>query len=172
MGIEIEKDDLKKYIKINEYSRKFIQAFYGRKGKTEVKISYLNPSKVIKDDGQHDLSSLKKVLRGKSGVYIFLEKGIPVYIGIGGKKVRGESLYTRVRKELMPSQTLAKKITKIDSLKLKKKVSDQYIIEKIKGFDLIIISVGEVSDEIAIGKAIVLEKFLIRLFTPKYSHGS
>ncbi|PIE80805.1 MAG: hypothetical protein CSA15_01485 [Candidatus Delongbacteria bacterium] len=98
--ILISKDDiLSQYSSMNKYFIKCIRALYGE-SIDDVKLDKFNPSKIINDNGNNNLSSLD-ILKDRTGVYIFVNnEKVPVYIGVGGKKVEGQDLKTRIGQEL------------------------------------------------------------------------
>jgi hypothetical protein len=180
--IKISKDNiLKKYFQMDDFFKSCINALYGDSEKPEIK-RYL-PKNIINDVGKdNDLSCLNE-LSTKTGVYLFLEDQIPVYIGIGGEKAEGQDLKTRINQELRAyakkgvktkyskdsGATLSKKIQKIDLLLLNKKISPDVSVEKIKTFKLLVICCGDVSKEKDVLKSRDLETVLIALFHPKYN---
>ncbi|MBX9890167.1 MAG: GIY-YIG nuclease family protein [Amoebophilaceae bacterium] len=99
----------------------------------------------------------------KTGVYIFFENRIPVYIGESGSKK--QDLKTRIYQHTQPKNsgaTLRKNICKIDSC------TDEAALNKIKNFTIKVIICGTATTADC-EKAKNLETKLIGIFNPKYN---
>ncbi len=127
---------------------------------------------VVKEgkNARNDLSQFNQ-FKESFGIYVFLDKKKPVYIGKGGTGRRENSthyLKDRIGQELRADGTLAKNITKIDD-----DVSKDDAIKRIKSFNLLILQKtekihgNEVKKEIKQMEA--LETFLIAIFNPAYN---
>ena len=159
---------LEKYSKMEKFFINIIKELYAGK------IRSFCMKGIIKEN-RNDYKELK-ILNNKTGCYMFLCEGVPVYIGVGGKNVNGRDLYKRVTQQCRKYDnksdtgvTLSKNIQTIDELLGEKNVSPDYSMEKIKSFDLIPIVVGEITNEKDVYKAKALETILIALFHPKYN---
>ena len=170
---------LAKYTNINSFFKSCINAFYGDYN-TGIEVNCFLPCNIIVNGANNKLSILN-ILKGKSGVYIFLDSDrIPVYIGKGGtsKKLTGTDLKSRVGQELRAGSignTLSKNIIDIESELQNKNISKEFSIDNlIKNFSLLTITVcdrvaNNEIDEVNILKAEALEMVFIALFHPKYN---
>lgn len=171
-----KKSILDKYSKMDAFYKSCIDDLYGNSKELEIKC-YL-PKNIINDAGKNNNLSCFNELETKTGVYLFLENQTPVYIGIGGEKVAGQDLKTRIGQELRAyakkevetkyskdsGATLSKNIQEIDL-----NISPDDSVEKIKTFKLLAICCGNVSEKEDVLKARALETVLIALFRPKYN---
>lgn len=113
-------------------------------------------------------------LKNKTGVYIFVENTIPIYIGVGGTGKK-DDLRTRIKAETRSystsnnNATLSKNIQEIDSLLMNTKVTEVDSMNKIKGCKVMVLVVGDMSDDSNKDKSIALESVLIALFNTKYN---
>ena len=167
--ISISKEEiLEKYM--DDYYKNIIKALYGEKLDIYDLDFTINEYKAgfTIDDLNNE--------KGKVGCYIFIEKEVPVYIGVGGIGTK-KDLRNRVRQELKSSDkdtgaTLSRNIQKIDALlehKKKEEVTPENSVNKINTFDLVTITVGKLNDSYSVEKAKALETILIALFHPKYN---
>ncbi len=181
----IKKDDiLKKYNSINNFYMDCLLTLYGEPKKNITLYPY-SPFNIIKPKGDNNYSCLD-ALEGKTGVYIFIDnKRFPVYIGIGGKKLDGQNLKTRVSQELNvyvekgstqttiyaknSGATLSKNIQEIDSLLLNTSILPDNSMKTIKSLYLLVIPVGSISNQTDVTTSKCLETILIALFHPKYN---
>lgn len=178
---EVIKEILEKYQDMNKYFRDIIEAIWGDYDSNNSKL-------IIKRyDSSHGIDISEDEV-GKTGCYIFLCDGIPVYIGVGGHKIykkkkkkqnqnckkKNWDLQCRVKQELKKytnntGATLSKNIKEIDTLLEGKEISADDSVEKIKKFQLITIVVGKRNKKEARENAKKLETILIALFHPKYN---
>lgn len=182
--ISISKDEIfAKHSQMNQYFMDCIKALYGESVQG-VDIKCFQPSNIIKDSGNNNYSILKG-LEKRTGCYVFLNNlQIPVYIGIGGKKVNAtQNLKDRLSQELRSyckenattsyskdsGATLSKNIQEIDSKIESKNVTPDESIEMIKSFMIIVIVVGDINKDSDVLKSRALETILIALFHPKYN---
>lgn len=180
--ISISKDEiLIKYSQMNQYFMDCIKVLYG-KCVQGVDIKYFLPCNII---NKRNCLSILDCLKGKTGVYIFIDNdSVPVYIGIGGQKVKAtQNLKVRLSQELRSyckenaatsyskdsGATLSKNIQEIDALLTNKQVSPDDSVETIKSFGLITITVGSITDKNSVNNSQALESILIALFHPKYN---
>jgi len=174
---------LSKYKKMDKFLKDSIHALYGEDN--EIKINCFLPCNIIGRSGSNSYScfiSLKK----KTGIYLFLNNDdAPVYIGIGGEKVNGQDLKTRLQQEINvyvqknsslstiyaknTGATLSKNIQEIDTVLENKKVLPDNSIEKIKTFSILTVIAGDINNKEDVIRARALEMVLIALFHPKYN---
>ena len=112
-------------------------------------------------------------LRGKTGVYIFIENEIPVYIGVGGIG-KNDDLINRINAETRSyptsnNATLSKNIQDIDKLLLNTHISENDSLDKIKRFKLKVLVVGDKDIDSNKDKSMALESVLIALYNAKYN---
>lgn len=178
-----------KYSKLDIFFKNCIEVLYGDDNKRIEKGTY-NASEIVtellnnrNEKGSGSFKFLDSLLKDKTGVYIFLDNKTPVYIGVGGTK-KGNDLKIRVKNECKiygetkeESGTLSKNIKDIETELGNGNEVDSFdkIREKIKSYQIITISVGEMlkpngkRNIVNIHKAEALEKILIALFHPKYN---
>lgn len=177
---EVITETLEKYQNMDRYFRDVIAALCESNDSNNSKFL------IKRYDSCHGIESSEDEV-GKTGCYIFLCDGIPVYIGVGGHKIykkkkkkqnqnckkKNWDLQCRVKQELQKctntGATLSKNIKYIDALLENKEISVDASAEKIKKFQLITIIVGERNNENARENAKKLETILIALFHPKYN---
>lgn len=161
----------------------YVEALYDTTPENVVKKSY-SVSGFFDVKNKIDFTKLNSDsdMRNKTGVYLMLDKGVPVYIGIGGRKVnkdgKGEGrLLTRIKQEMRDFKfgggsdsgaTLSKNIQTIETL-LGNKTDDILAKKIIRNLDLIVFVVGSDNLSQNIKRSINLEIVLISLFHPKYN---
>lgn len=175
-----KKEILEKYQDMDKYFRDILEALWESNDSNNGKFL------IKRYDSSHGIDSSEDEV-GKTGCYMFLCEGVPVYIGVGGHKIykkkkkkqnqnckkKNWDLQCRVKQELEKctntGATLSKNIKEVDALLEGKEMSADDSVEKIKKFQLITIIVGERNNEDDRYKAKVLETILIALFHPKYN---
>lgn len=177
---EVITEILEKYQNMDKYFRDVIAALWESNGSNNSKFlikrydschEIYNSEDEVHKTGcyifleQFDEKCEKKI--GKDDCFLFLEKLVPVYIGVGGTGTQKDLRY-RVIQELHNSEkdtgaTLSKKIKEFEN------ISADASVEKIKNFHLITIIVGERDKRCDRYKAQALEAILIALFDPEYN---
>ena len=119
-----------------------------------------------------DKESNKCELSGKTGVYVFINENLPIYIGLGGIG-KNDNLRTRLNAEVKTTAThnnatLSKNIQDIDAVLLNREISAEESLNKIKNSKIIVFVVGDMTDENK-DKTKMLEMALIALFKPRYN---
>ncbi len=162
--ITIKKDDILNEISsLNSVIKTIFQMLYSNK-KTDT----------INNNG--NFWSEIDILKNKTSVYILLEDGIPLYVGIGGKTVnQKQNLHTRIRQHVV--QKNGEMPTSSGSGYLKFKEIDAVLGYKLdanynswySNLDVISIIVGDINNKKHITNSVTLEKLLIALFRPKYN---
>jgi hypothetical protein len=168
-----KKNILEQYHTLDLLYKDAINILYGEKGKIIKEVIFTDiTNEIINIRCNLKNNNLKKCsLKEKTGVYIFILKNKPIYIGVAGTG-NSDDLKTRVNAEVRTfptnnNATLSKNIQDIDKL-LSKEITEEDSLKLIKSSTLLVLNIGNMTEENKL-KSKSLETVLIALFKPIYN---
>lgn len=169
-----KKNILEQYNTLDLLYKDAINIIYGDNGQIINSIIFKNiTDEIINIRCSSKNNNLQKCsLKEKTGVYIFILKNKPIYIGVAGTG-NSDDLKVRINAEVRTfptnnNATLSKNIQDIDKLLLSKKITEEDSLNLIKSSTLLVLNIGNMTEENKL-KSKSLETVLIALFKPTYN---